>query len=295
VRVTSSRSLLLTMPHLPPTTGISHLAVWPDQPGTYTSNASCVFALRGLPTLFRWTVPLLPSSCRPGVSRTQWRSHQPIVFASLTPTVSTELAPQLQDVVCHPTTHDTFVCHDAIVSCWDVNGCLIAQAIRARCHPSGSRVRALCVHVIAGQPAWCPWTAFLAGYSDGVMVLWQTFHRSDGKEPPPAAVGAAAVGAAAVGVVTPVGSLLARCYVARDGAARCNSRREAVCLERVCVPVLLVGGDLEYLQDQLRGGGGGGGGVRQAGLSAVSVSADGRYLLAGRVDGSSVRWRVPSE
>ena len=117
---------------------------------------------------------------------------------------------------------------------------------------------------------------------------------------------------------SPIGALLARCYASRETISSNTSSSTSTStsvdisavagagrLEYTCVPVLVVGGELQVPLHREGGceaneeGKQGPPVLRrsvssssQAGVSAVSVSADWRFILAGRVDGSSVRWQV---
>ena len=280
--------------------GLSHLAVTPEMQSTYTTNAMCAFTLCGCNTIFTWTFPLLsdPRSNEES-TRTQYRAFQPTALTSNLDILHPK-SPYIRYLAYHPTTHDIYACHGGDVSSWDINGTILLQARRtAMSHLNfiNSSGVSLCIFPIAGLPPWSPWTAFLVGYSDGVIILWLSFNRRD------IAVDDSGVAVASrsmcwPGADTPLGLLLSNCYASRRSVVKevnALSSNEHIHhqLDYICMPAAVLGADLDdpcdgeaNTRSKNRMG--------HCGISTVQVSVDGKYVLAGRVDGSSARWRLPA-
>lgn len=262
-RVMDSCNLLLTRPDIPSQSGITYLTVMPETKGHYTSSAMGVFSVRGVCTLFSWSVPLLPASYRYDGTRTQWRANQPAVFVS-TPRGGHFCG----HLSCHPSTGDVYSCHGAAVKCWDVNGRLLS--VTGAIEGQSNSALAMCVQGLNCASLWSPYNAFLVGYSDGLVALWLVYHCRD-QRPAPGAHGAD----------SPLEALLARAY----GQRHVVKDTDAMSLEQEysCLPVLILGSCVDHDY------------TAAVSVSAVSVSADWRSVLAGHVDGTCTEWEVPLE
>ena len=264
VRVLSSCSILNIVPDFMPFHGIDLLEIIPQDVTTYTSNSTCIFSLMGDSSLYYWSFPLLPRGHYHHIVQ------QPSIFACI-PNDSSYF---LNFLTCDSVSNNVFACYGDEVLVYDINGNFLTKTSRIKsCQQQQKGIRALCVHPLSGFEQWCPFSGFLVGYSDGIIILWLSYHSRDIRHQE---VSVSDYQQEEDIKERPVVALLSRSYMRRT----CEDNDDQY--EYTCVPVLQVGGSVITDNDQ------------QSGVSAVSISPDGCYIVGGLVDGRGVRWEIGS-